>query len=144
MVLAEQSSAFPAVDVAIDGSKPLPTCRLGTDVVVSRLLPMCSGHHLVGVWSRFRGSCPIAGDHDRWECRSRYIVGLEDVQALELLVDDSQRLKPLRLYNLLVEPVLDLILLDFGELLMIIVEVSVSCQLCGLCTHMSLVPIQLQ
>jgi hypothetical protein len=52
------------------------------------------------------------------------VVGLEDVEALELLVQDGERLELLCLLHLRLEPVLDLILLFLDEVLVVVVEVS--------------------
>jgi hypothetical protein len=52
------------------------------------------------------------------------VVGLEDVETLELLVQDSERLELLCLLHLRLEPVLDLILLFLDEVLVVVVEVS--------------------
>jgi hypothetical protein len=54
----------------------------------------------------------------------RGVVGFEDVEALELLVQDGEGLELLRLLHLRLEPVLDLILLFDDEVLVVIVEVS--------------------
>lgn len=45
--------------------------------------------------------------------RNWRIVGLEDIQAFQLLVYDCQWLELLRLDNLFIEPILDLVLLYF-------------------------------
>lgn len=52
------------------------------------------------------------------------IVGLEDVESFELLVQDCKGLKLLRFLHLLLEPVLDLILLLLYEVLVVVVEMS--------------------
>jgi hypothetical protein len=52
------------------------------------------------------------------------VVGFEDVEALELLVQDGEGLELLRLLHLRLEPVLDLILLFDDEVLVVVVEVS--------------------
>jgi hypothetical protein len=58
----------------------------------------------------------------RWGCRG--IVGFEDIEALELLVQDGEGLELLRLLHLRLKPVLDLILLFDDEVLVVVVEVS--------------------
>jgi hypothetical protein len=50
-------------------------------------------------------------------------VGLEDVEAAELLVDDGEGLEALGLVDLLVEPGADFILFDLGEFLVDVVDV---------------------
>ena len=60
--------------------------------------------------------------------RGRCIVGLEDVEALELLVENSEGLKFFGLDHLLLEPILDLILLDLFEVFVVVIEVSLLCQ----------------
>ena len=56
--------------------------------------------------------------------RSRWLIGLEDIEALELLIENSQRLKFLSFDHLCFEPILDFILLDLLEILVIVVKVS--------------------
>lgn len=55
-------------------------------------------------------------------------VGLEDVEALEFLVEDGERLEALCLFHLVLEPVLDLVLLDVLQVLVVVVEVPVELQ----------------
>ena len=52
------------------------------------------------------------------------LVGFEDFEAAKLLVEHGEGLKSLGFENLLVEPRLDLILLEFGEFLVGVVEVA--------------------
>jgi hypothetical protein len=67
-----------------------------------------------GVAGRVRGG--------RRRCRG--VVGFEYVKALELLVQDGKWLELLRLLHLRLEPVLDLILLFFYQVLVVVVEMS--------------------
>lgn len=54
----------------------------------------------------------------------RGIVGFEDVESFELLVQDGEGLELLRLVHLRLEPVLDLILLLDYQVLVVVVEMS--------------------
>lgn len=56
--------------------------------------------------------------------RRRRVVGFEYVEAFQFLVQDGQRLKLFCLLHLGLEPVLDLILLFFDEVLVVVVEMS--------------------
>jgi hypothetical protein len=58
--------------------------------------------------------------------RRRGVVGLEDVEALQLLVEDGEGLELLRLGHLHLEPRLDLVLLLLDQVLVVVVEVSVE------------------
>ena len=58
------------------------------------------------------------------ERRGRGVVGLEDIEALELLVKDGERLEILRLVHLRLEPRLDFILLLLDQVLVVVVEMS--------------------
>ena len=53
-------------------------------------------------------------------------VVVEDVQAFELLVEDSQRLKALRLDHLCLEPVFGFILFDLFQIFVRIVKVPIQ------------------
>jgi hypothetical protein len=57
----------------------------------------------------------------RWR---RSVVGFEHVKTFQLLVQHCQRLELLCLLHLRLEPVLDLILLFFDEVLVVVVEMS--------------------
>lgn len=59
------------------------------------------------------------------------LVGFEDIEASELLVDYGKRLELFGLEDLLVEPGPDFILFDLGKLLVIVVDVSEECQRLG-------------
>jgi hypothetical protein len=54
----------------------------------------------------------------------RGIVGFEDVETFELLVQDGEGLELLRLVHLRLEPVLDLILLLYYQVLVVVVKMS--------------------
>lgn len=61
-------------------------------------------------------------------CQRGYVfVGLEYIQPLQLLVQDSKRLKSLRLVHLCFEPVLHFVLPIVFEVLMYVIEVPVGC-----------------
>jgi hypothetical protein len=72
------------------------------------------------------------GRGTRWSGRDEVCrwdrVGLEDVEAFKFLIEDSKRLESLRLFHLLFEPVFDLILLDFLQVLVVVIEVPVELQ----------------
>jgi hypothetical protein len=56
--------------------------------------------------------------------RRRGVVGFEDVEAFEFLIEDCQGLELLCLLHLRLEPVLDFILLLLDEILVVVVEMS--------------------
>jgi hypothetical protein len=61
-----------------------------------------------------------------WGRRARCGIGLEDVEVLELLVEDGERLEALGLGHLRLEPVLDLVLLLLDQVLVRVVEVAAA------------------
>lgn len=65
-------------------------------------------------------------------------VGLEDLEAAELGVDEVEGLEALCFEDLLVEPGLDFVLLFFGEFLVQVVDVAVELEQRQLCTHVSI------
>ena len=105
---------------------------VGADIAVGRPLPVgpsdvfvrvsADGSRLVGGM----GSGAAGRMGDMVGCWS--IVGLKDIEALELLVKDGEGLELFGLVHLGLEPVLDLILLLHDKVLVCIVEVSGTCQ----------------
>lgn len=67
------------------------------------------------------------GRSSRGRQRGYVFVGLEYIQSLQLLVQDSKRLKSLRLVHLCFEPVLHFVLPIVFEVLMYVIEVPVGC-----------------
>ena len=63
-----------------------------------------------------------SGRGARWDGRG--LIGFEDIEASELLIDDREGLEALGFEDLFVEPCLDFVLLKFREFLVGIVEVS--------------------
>jgi hypothetical protein len=61
-------------------------------------------------------------------CWNRRFVRFEDIEAFEFLVYNCQWLELLCLDNLFVEPILDFVLLYFGQFLVIVVEMSIELQ----------------
>jgi hypothetical protein len=89
---------------------------------------MCSCNHFVCIRPcGLRRRYTISWD-DSWERirQGHRLVRFEYIQTFQLLVYDCQRLEFLRLDDLLVEPILDLILLYLWEFLVIIVEMSIK------------------
>jgi hypothetical protein len=90
---------------------------------------MCSCDFLIGVSSNWGG---LVGDvrgraMRRMGGRLRRrggVVGFEDVEAFQLLVQYCKGLELLGLFHLRLEPVLDLILLFLDEVLVVVVEMS--------------------
>jgi hypothetical protein len=131
MVLAEELSAASAVDSRVVPSQRHLSAdgpsahRVGTHVAVAWPLPVCSCDFLLGVSADWRWFVRRSGGRrmgKRGRCGG--VVGFEDVEALELLVQDCEGLELLCLFHLLLEPVLDLILLLLDEVLVVIVEMS--------------------
>lgn len=56
--------------------------------------------------------------------RCQSTVRFEDVETSKLLIQDRERLELLCLFDLLLEPILDFILLHFFEVLVVVVEMS--------------------
>lgn len=126
MVLTEQLSTLSAIDLAICRIQPFSAERLRAHIIRSRLLPMRPRHHLVRVnpW-RLEGSCWGRGADSREDCRSgRNIIRFEHIQPLQLLIKDCEGLELLGLDHLGLEPIFDLVLFDFFEVLVGIVKVS--------------------
>ena len=113
MLITEQFAAVAAIDAPIIRLKPLSARWFTAFVIRSALLPMRSCDHLIWFWP-----CWLQRRCSRtYVYRLRRIIGLEHIKALELLVEDGKWLKPLGLYHLRLEPVLDLVLLDFFKVL---------------------------
>lgn len=130
MLFAEQLSAFPAIDATIAPTQPLPAHRLGARIVGRSSLPMFLRDDLVRVSHPYAGLCTdihTASLLCRRTRRGGGVVRFENVQPLQFLVQDRQRLKPFRLGHLVLEPCLDLILLDFLEIGVVVVKVSDDC-----------------
>lgn len=98
---------------------------------------MCSRDFLLGISANDRGGRGLVTDAGVGAAagvrggrgRGR-AVGFEDVEALQLLVQDGEGLELLGLDHLLLEPVLDLILLFFDQVLVVVVEMSGAGQGC--------------
>ena len=87
-------------------------------------LPVCSSYHLV--WVR---PCTLGyGRVRHWRSRARRLIGFEDIEPLELLIEDRQWLELLRFDHLCLEPILDFILLHLLQTLVVIVKVSMVCE----------------
>jgi hypothetical protein len=91
---------------------------------------MCSCDFLIGVSSNWSGLvrdvCGRVVRRMGGRLRRRGgVVGFEDVEAFQLLVQHCKRLELLGLFHLRLEPVLDLILLFLDEVLVVVVEMSV-------------------
>ena len=56
------------------------------------------------------------------------VVGFENIEALEFLVENRYWLEFLRLDHLRLEPILDLVLFHLFKILMVIVEMSIQLQ----------------
>lgn len=56
----------------------------------------------------------------------RVVIGFEDIQAFQFLVEDCQRLELLRLDHLCLEPSLNFVLLYFLYILVLVVDVSIK------------------
>jgi hypothetical protein len=54
--------------------------------------------------------------------RARYLIRFEDIQILEFLIEDGQRLKALGFDHLGLEPILDFILLDLLQIFVVVVQ----------------------
>ena len=90
---------------------------------------MCSRDFFLGISSNRRGlvddvcgrvACGMGGGLRR----RRSVVGFEDVEAFQLLVQDCEWLELLCLLHLRLEPVLDLVLLFLDEVLVVVIEMS--------------------
>lgn len=79
---------------------------------------MVSGDHFVGIDGLVGGLRRRAGGE--W----RGLVGFENIEAAELLVDNRKGLEAFRLEDLFVEPSLDFVLLEFGQFLVGVIEMS--------------------
>lgn len=124
--LAKEASAFPAVDVSVDRSKPLSTSRIRAHVISRRALPMISRYEFFRVDGGFNrepanGCCCSLRRRDQVG-----FVGFENLEAAQLHVDHRQRLEALRFEDLFVEPCLDFVLFFGRELLVGIVDMAVE------------------
>ena len=86
-------------------------------------LPMRPSHDLIWIW-RSRLRC--GGTTRMYRRRRGTTIVVEDIQAFEFLVEDSQRLKALRLDHLCLEPIFGFILFDLLQVLVRIVKVPVQ------------------
>jgi hypothetical protein len=135
MFLAKQPPTTPAVDRRVvipkgdlgaggDGSS---TYRVGACISIRGALPMgpCDLFFRVPLDLRgwVRGTDAGGAGYVRLG-RGGSIVGFEDIEALEFLIQHSKGLEAFGLLHLCLEPVLDLILFFFDEVLVVIVEMS--------------------
>jgi len=130
MLLAEQLAALAAVDAAVGRVEALPARRLQADIVRSTGLPVLLRHDFIRIGRSgvlLDGITIVTSRLPARACRGggeEVLVGLEDVEPLELLVQDGQRLEALGLLHLRPEPGLDLILAVVLEVLVRVVKVS--------------------
>ena len=75
-------------------------------------------------WGRFTLTDCSSNRLNRLNWSRRIVVGLEHFQSPQLLVDQGQRLKLLRLRHLLFEPSLRLVLFDLLQVRVVIVDMS--------------------
>lgn len=125
MHLAKQPSTFPAIDAASKGAQHFPTGRLRAQIVSRGALPVFARHEFLGINDGFERWTGCAGC-GRARREGHRLVGLKNLQAAQLGVDERQRLESLGLEDLLVEPCLDLVLFYGGKFLVIIVDVAVE------------------
>lgn len=138
--LTEEPAALSAVDSLLAASQGHLRARnrsfaggIRTGISIAQALPVRAGDFLLrvsadGGWL----TCGMSGDGAAggvgdWGRRGRGrggIIRLEDIEALELLVEDGEGLELLGLVHLLLEPGLDLVLLLDDEVLVGVVEMS--------------------
>lgn len=126
--LAEQLSAVSTIDVAVCSTQSLPTQRVRASIMAGRALPVRFCHDIVrvqlsgfgresarrGMSSTRRGGRRCGGRGGGMDSQARTRIRLEDIETLELLIEKGEGLELLGLFDLLLEPVLDLVL--FGLL----------------------------
>ena len=78
----------------------------------------------MGTGCALASSCLVAST-SYWSS-STFIIGLEDVNALQLLIEHSQWLELLCLDHLFLEPIFDLVLFFFFNFFVYIVEMSIQ------------------
>lgn len=124
MLIAEQLSALPAIDIAVRRAKPLPTSRIRATIVGPMSLPVVAFNDFIWIWWGSLLRCSLGNEIGRaWS-----IIRLENIQTLELLVQNRQRLEFFGFDHLGLEPILDFILLDFFEVFVIVVKMSMRTQ----------------
>lgn len=124
--LAEQPAAFSAVDTAVEGAEGPPTDGVETVVVACGALPVGSGDGEVRI-SFFGGRAAEfddggeggpGGDGDGG------VVGFEDVEAFELLVEDGDGLEGFGFEHAFAEPGAYIVFFDFFDFFVDVVEVA--------------------
>ena len=122
MLIAEQFSTMPAVHATTHRVQPLATCWIAALVFWASALPVCFRNDLFGILQSRLGY-RVDGPYDGgW----LDFIWLKYFQPFELLIEDSQRLEPLRLSHLSFEPIFDFVLLDFLEVLVIVIQVAIQ------------------
>lgn len=127
MFLAEQLPALAAVDSAVEGAEGLLAHGVETDVIEGSPLPVGTSYGEIRV-SVFGAGAPVL---DRGEGRGRGergrgVVGLEDVEALEFLVQHGDGLEGFGLQHAFAEPGADVVLFDFVDFSVEVVEVAIQ------------------
>lgn len=120
MLVAKQLPALPAIDIAIRRTKPLPTSRIRATIVGPMSLPVVAFDDFIWIWGGSLLGCS-AGDKVG---RAWSIIRLENIQILEFLVQNRQRLESLGFDHLRLKPILDFVLLYFFEVFVIVVKMS--------------------
>lgn len=139
MFVTEEFATFPTVDASICGTQTSAAHWVRTSPIRSMSLPVRAGDGLIRIY-RSRG-----WDWDGGRCRSRsrlwsrsgrvgalFVIRIEDVELLQFLVEDRERLKLLRLHHLRFEPCLDFVLLHGLEMFVCVVEMAIQLQQCDL------------
>lgn len=127
MFLAEQLPALAAVDSAVEGAEGLLAHGVETDVIEGSPLPVGTSYGEIRV-SVLGAGAPVL---DRGEGRGRGgrgrgVVGLEDVEALEFLVQHGDGLEGFGLQHAFAEPGADVVLFDFVDFSVEVVEVAIQ------------------
>ena len=127
MLLAEQLSAFSAIDLPIRSIQSVAAHGLGANIIRAMPLPMRPCNNIVWVYARWLGRPDAAGRRSWRDCRRwSNFVGFKNIKTLELLIQNRERLEFLCFYHLRSEPIFNLILSDFFEVFVHIVEMSLA------------------
>lgn len=139
MFVTEELSTMPAIDSSIRGSKSPSAKWVRAHIAMPLPVVLSDDFVWINNWGfRSRGrdwnrtGCSLANcvrvASPAYRRTGAFVIGLEDIDALQLLIEHSQRLKLLRLDHLFLKPILDFILPFFLDLLVGIIEMSVQLQ----------------
>lgn len=123
--LAKQPPALAAIHGAVEGAKRFLAHGVEADVIEGGPLPM--GTSYGEIWVSVLGAgVSVFDGGEGGECRWGGVVGLEDIEAFKFLVQHGDGLEGFGLQHAFAEPGADVVLFDFLDFSVEIVEMAIQ------------------